>query len=83
MGAHLLVLGSGTAVRHALERDELSGIAEILVHEVFQREGLKRRKCILHVDDLALQAIVDTGYHPQLGARALRRSIRKTDGLKL
>ncbi|MCI0660993.1 MAG: hypothetical protein L0220_07965 [Acidobacteria bacterium] len=38
---------------------------------------MARRKCILNIDDRALEKIVDSGFHPQLGARALKRAIEK------
>jgi len=60
-----------------LSRETVKRIAAGLFQEVFRREGLARRKCILNVDDPALEKIVDSGFHPQLGARALKRAIEK------
>lgn len=60
-----------------LSRDEMQRIAELLLRSLFQREGLVRRQCALHVDERAMEQIVDEGYHPQLGARALKRSLEK------
>lgn len=62
---------------HSLNRDDVEQIARLLMDEVFAREGLQRRRCILHVDERAVQQVVDHGYHPQWGARALKRAIEQ------
>jgi ATP-dependent Clp protease ATP-binding subunit ClpA len=58
-----------------LSRQHTRTIARQLIADVFAREGLRQRKCFLSVEDAALERIVDMGYDPTLGARALRRSI--------
>ncbi|MEW6125590.1 MAG: AAA family ATPase [Acidobacteriota bacterium] len=60
-----------------LGREEVMQIAEGLIQQVFAREGLVRRKCILQVDERAMARIVEEGYHPQLGARALKRLLER------
>ena len=60
-----------------LSREEVGKIARLLIQGVFQREGLQRRKCVLQVDDVALERVVDQGYNALLGARALKRAIEK------
>ncbi len=60
-----------------LRREDVMRIAEGLMQSVFAREGLRRRKCILQVDERARQRIVAEGYHPQLGARALKRLLER------
>lgn len=60
-----------------LSRDDVWTIAQGLIHEVLQREGLARRKCLLQVEDGALERIVDKGFDPKFGARALKRSIER------
>jgi len=60
-----------------LTRDEVGRIARRLIRDLFAREGLRRRRCILDVDPRALEAVIDEGYHPQLGARALKRAIER------
>ncbi len=60
-----------------LSRAEVGKIARLLIQGVFQREGLQRRKCVLQVDDGALDRVVDQGYNALLGARALKRAIEK------
>ncbi len=53
-----------------LSRDDVGRIADLLMHDVLQREGLVRRKCVLRVEAAALERIIDQGYDPQLGAGA-------------
>jgi ATP-dependent Clp protease ATP-binding subunit ClpA len=60
-----------------LDREQIGQIANRLIHEVFQRDGLVHRRCILGVDPRAMEQIVEQGYHPQLGARALKRCIER------
>lgn len=60
-----------------LSRDEVRQIAELVIRGVFQRQGLVRRKCVLDVDPEALDRVVEQGYHPALGARALKREIER------
>lgn len=60
-----------------LSRDEMRRIADLLLSDVFHRDGLVRRRCALAVEDAAMQRIVDAGYHPQFGARALKRTIER------
>lgn len=60
-----------------LSRQHMRDIADLLLAEVIGREGLVRRRCALHVDAQAMERVVDEGYHPQLGARALRRMIER------
>jgi hypothetical protein len=62
---------------HRLEREQVRGIARKLIQDVFAREGLVQRKCLLAVEPDALERIVDQGYDPALGARALKRSIER------
>lgn len=60
-----------------LSRTEVEQIAEIQMQKVFSRDGLVRRNCKLNIEPAAMRLIVDEGYHPQLGARALKRAIEK------
>lgn len=60
-----------------LSRDDVARIAQGLMAEVLQREGLVRRKCLLQVEEEALARIVDAGYDPRFGARALKRAIER------
>ena len=60
-----------------LSRQQMRVIADLLIAEVIGREGLVRRRCALNVDAQAMELVVDEGYHPQLGARALKRMIER------
>jgi ATP-dependent Clp protease ATP-binding subunit ClpC len=60
-----------------LRREDIAGIARKLIQDVFAREGLRRRRCVLDVDERAMEKLVDAGYHPQLGARALKRAVER------
>ena len=55
----------------------MRGIAEPLIAEVVGREGLARRRSALNVDPSALDVMVDAGYRPRFGARALKRMIER------
>lgn len=58
-----------------LPRDQVESIAQGLIRGVLSREGLSRRLCALHVEPAAMDAVVAQGYHPALGARAIKRAI--------
>jgi ATP-dependent Clp protease ATP-binding subunit ClpA len=60
-----------------LTRDHVRDIARKLIGDVFGREGLVQRKCVLSVESPAMERIVDQGYDPLLGARALKRAIER------
>lgn len=58
-------------------RRDIGRIAHNLINQIFLREGLSRRKTVLRVDERALERMIDEGFHPKLGARALKRAIEK------
>ena len=60
-----------------LTRDDIWKIAQGLIGDVLQREGLVRRKCLLQVEEDVLERIVDKGFDPKFGARALKRAIER------
>jgi ATP-dependent Clp protease ATP-binding subunit ClpC len=60
-----------------LTRADVKRIAQGLMRNIFAREGLVRRKCILQVEEGAMESIIDAGYDPQLGARALKRMLER------
>ncbi len=62
---------------HSLARSDVRRIADLLIRQVFEREGLVRRKIVLDVAERALERVVDEGYRPQLGARALKRALER------
>lgn len=61
----------------ALSRKQMRSIAEMLLEDVFRRDGFVRRRCALSVEATAMERIVDAGYHPQFGARALKRAVEQ------
>ena len=58
-----------------LDRATIGAIADALLDEVLGREGLRRRKSLLDLHPVALERIVELGFHPRLGARALKRAL--------
>jgi hypothetical protein len=60
-----------------LEREDIAAIARQLISGLFGREGLVHRRCVLRVEPAAMGRIIEQGYHPQLGARALKRAVEK------
>ena len=60
-----------------LRRKDVRDIASRLIQDVFKREGLLRRGVKLVVETEALNVLADAGYHPQLGARALKRTLER------
>ena len=61
----------------ALRQDDVERIANLLIREVFERDGLRQRQCVLRILPAAMDRLVHEGYHPQFGARALKRVIEK------
>lgn len=61
----------------ALSESELDEIAQRLLLEVQKRDGLKRRDCTLSLTEAARARLVALGHHPQLGARALKRTVER------
>ncbi|VTT96724.1 b family protein : ATPases with chaperone activity ClpC, two ATP-binding domain OS=Microscilla marina ATCC 23134 GN=M23134_04999 PE=4 SV=1: AAA_2: ClpB_D2-small [Gemmataceae bacterium] len=60
-----------------LTRVELAAIARKLVNDVLAREGFGQRKCVLNVSADALERVIDAGYDPALGARAMKRAVER------
>ena len=60
-----------------LRRDDVRSIARHLIENVFRRDGLINRGVKLIVEESALNLLVEAGYHPQLGARALKRVLER------
>ncbi len=60
-----------------LQKEEVEQIAHKQLEKVFARDGLLRRNCKLILSPEAMELIVNEGYHPQLGARALKRAVEK------
>ena len=64
-----------------LDRAGLRTITELLLEQTRQR--LHARDITLHLDDPAIDWIVDRGYQPEFGARPLRRAIGRELDRKL
>ncbi len=62
-------------VFNALSEEDLKRIIHLQLGDVFQRA--KARGLELEVDDLALQFLIGKGFHPDYGARPLRRAIER------
>jgi ATP-dependent Clp protease ATP-binding subunit ClpA len=60
-----------------LDRADVAAIARQLISGLLQREGLVHRRCVLRVEPAAMDRIIEQGYHPQLGARALKRAVER------
>lgn len=60
-----------------LRREDVRGIARRLIEGVLNRDGLVRRGVKLIIEADALNLLVEAGYHPQLGARALKRTLER------
>ena len=60
-----------------LRREDVREIASRLIQDVFKREGLLRRGVKLVVETEALNLLAEAGYHPKLGARALKRTLER------
>lgn len=62
-------------VFHALEKDQIRGIADIQLNRLRQR--LAERDMRLSVDDTAFDQLIDAGFDPLYGARPLKRAIQQ------
>ena len=58
-----------------LSREELGRIARSIIAGILSRAGLAQRKCTVDLTGDAIEWTVDRGYHPALGARAMRRAV--------
>lgn len=61
----------------ALSREDLKTITARLLSKVLKRDGLRQRQCLFEVHPTATERLVELGFHPQLGARALKRVIER------
>ncbi len=60
-----------------LTREHVAGIAHRLIGDVLNRDGLVHRQSVLTIEPAAMARVVDQGFHPELGARALKRAIER------
>jgi ATP-dependent Clp protease ATP-binding subunit ClpC len=63
-----------TIVFHALSKDEMTGIVDLMLDG--SRRRLRAQELQLEVTETAKQWLVDKGYKPEFGARPLRRTIQ-------
>ncbi len=62
---------------HELTREHIEGMVERLAKKAFGRFGFRQRKMMLTVEPAVYDKIVDHGFDPEFGARALRRAIEE------
>ena len=65
----------GVVVFHALSKDHILEIVDMMLSEV--RERVLEKDLVLQVTDAAREYLVETGYDPYFGARPLRRVIQE------
>ncbi len=58
-----------------LSRTQMEKIVNFNLDRVATREGIAQRRGVLDISDRAREHIIDIGYHPELGARAIKRAI--------
>jgi ATP-dependent Clp protease ATP-binding subunit ClpC len=58
-----------------LQRSDLFGIVDLELNKVEDR--MKQKKLVLHLSDAARDFLLEKGYHPEYGARPLRRTIER------
>ncbi|MEM7473616.1 MAG: AAA family ATPase [Planctomycetota bacterium] len=60
-----------------LTEEDMEGIVRLQMQEVLARDGFGRREVFVHVADSAIERVIQSGFDPQLGARAVRRKIER------
>ena len=60
-----------------LTRETVGLLAHRQLDRVLSRDGLSRRQCLLEVSAEALALVTEAGFHPTLGARALKRTVEE------
>jgi ATP-dependent Clp protease ATP-binding subunit ClpC len=61
----------------SLTSSHLVSLAHRLLDRIREREGLRRRELCLRVSSAAILRLAELGHHPQLGARALKRTVER------
>ena len=61
----------------ALDLAAIKQIAQLQIQQFLQRVGFTRRTTVLNLSDQALDQIAEEGFDPDLGGRALKRSIEQ------
>ncbi len=60
-----------------LALDEIRLISNALLQSLRDREGLKRWRCELRISAEATKVLINKGFDPRLGARALKRAVER------
>ena len=61
----------------SLNTEDVKQIVQIQLEQVLARDGIKRRKVFVAIDEQAIQTVVEGGFDSQLGARAVRRMLER------
>jgi len=62
---------------HALSREDVNRIARRELAKILQREGITARNLLVEVEDEAMDLVIDRGFDPRWGARALKRELQR------
>lgn len=66
-----------------LKSEFMHDLARKGLQQILGRQGLSRRKCIFQLEKSALLALAHSGYHPDLGARYLKRHLERQVAMPL
>jgi ATP-dependent Clp protease ATP-binding subunit ClpA len=61
----------------SLDTEDIKQIVQIQLEQVLARDGIKRRRVFVAIDEKAVQTVVDAGFDAQFGARAVRRMLER------
>lgn len=61
-----------------LSKPEIELICGKIMDAIFRREGLVRRRCLLDIHPDIIAKAAEDGYHPEMGARALKRAVERS-----
>ena len=64
-------------VFHALSKEQVKMVARWELRRILAREGIAGRNLVVEVRDEALDRVIETGFEPKYGARALKREIQR------
>jgi ATP-dependent Clp protease ATP-binding subunit ClpC len=64
-------------VFHALSKDQVKQVARWELKRILKRDGIAARNLVVEVTDEALDQVIERGFDPRYGARALKREIQR------
>ncbi len=64
-------------VFHALSKDQVKQVARWELKRILKRDGIAARNLVVEVTDEALDRVIEHGFDPRYGARALKREIQR------